>query len=519
MIESETQAMTMSPTSKPRPWQAPAFLLFVTWLAFALRVYHLSYQSLWRDEVDALRFATQPLTDLVTMFTRAAQNGPVYFLLLRPWLGLAGHTEFALRMPSVIFSTLAVPVTYALLARLAGRKPAALVALFMAVTPYQVWYGQEAKMYALVTLLVPLELWLVTRAVQATASRRPQSGWPYWLALYVLTSLSVYSHFVAGLAIPVQFLWIVLLPLRVEGFAVDGEAPRKRAGVLRRILWALVYLVALGLPYLPVVTWAVPLVLRFNYSTGFAFVSFGEMLTKLTQVFTRGPEAPGGLQMLPAILAVLAGSVLWGLARGRGGWRLITMLWVWLLLPPVLLYAISYSVPLFTERYLIWTMPAFMSLAALGCLVLTFSWRPLGLTVLGLILAFNMADTGMYQNTEIKSDFRAAVRYVEAQRRPDERLMFQIPYGQYTYEYYAGSLENFTEGPFTNAGASEAEVNQWMTDRTSGARAVWLISSEAWLWDQRKMTEAWLANHAIVTAHAEFPLITVTRYELNPGMQ
>jgi hypothetical protein len=65
-------------------------------------------------------------------------------------------------------------------------------------------------------------------------------------------------------------------------------------------------------------------------------------------------------------------------------------------------------------------------------MVLIHSWRPVGLAVLGLILAFNMTDTAMYQNTEIKSDFRAAVRYVEAQRRPDERLMFQIPYGQYT---------------------------------------------------------------------------------------
>jgi hypothetical protein len=58
-----------------------------------------------------------------------------------------------------------------------------------------------------------------------------------------------------------------------------------------------------------------------------------------------------------------------------------------------------------------------------------------------------------------------------------------------------------------------------MTDRTSGTPAVWLISSEAWLWDQRKMTEAWLANHGIITAHAEFPLVTVTRYELSPGAQ
>src|SRR5450756_2931374 len=70
-------------------------LLGLTGLAFALRVVQLDGQSLWRDEVDALRFATQPLPALLTMFRRPAENGPLFFLGLRPWLAVAGHSEFA----------------------------------------------------------------------------------------------------------------------------------------------------------------------------------------------------------------------------------------------------------------------------------------------------------------------------------------------------------------------------------------------------------------------------------------
>ncbi len=378
-------------------------------------------------------------------------------------------------------------------------------------------------MYALVTLLVPLELWLLTRAVQAQAGPAPRTSWPYWAGLYLLTSLTVYSHFVAGLAIAVQLVWFFLIPGQT---AVMSDPPPGRPqpswarSLPRRGLWALVYLVALALPYLPVARWALPMLARFDYGTGFAFTPLRDILTKLAQVFTRGPEALGGVQMLPMVLALVAGSILWGMARGRGGWRLIAMLWVWLLLPPLLLYAISFGIPLFTERYLIWTMPAFLALAALGCAVLVQAWRPLGLAVTGLVLALNLADTGMYQQTPIKADFRSAVRYVQswqAERGTADRLIFQIPYGQYTFAYYAGRLDDFGEGPYTNAGAGAAQVDQWMRAQTQGAPAAWLISSEAWLWDDRHLTEAWLAAHGKVTAHAEFPLVTVTRYQMNLG--
>ncbi len=113
-----------------------ALILAITWLAFALRIAVLTAQSLWRDEVDALRFATQPLPVLLEMFRRHGENGPLFFLTLRPWLQLAGRSEFALRFPATLAGTLAVPASYALLRRLTGRRgPAAVAALLSATAP------------------------------------------------------------------------------------------------------------------------------------------------------------------------------------------------------------------------------------------------------------------------------------------------------------------------------------------------------------------------------------------------
>ena len=89
-------------------------LLFVLMLAFALRISGLTAQSLWRDEVDALRFSQEPLETLVSNFSRQGWNGPLYYLFLRFWVSLAGQSEFALRYLSLCMGVIGVALTYRL---------------------------------------------------------------------------------------------------------------------------------------------------------------------------------------------------------------------------------------------------------------------------------------------------------------------------------------------------------------------------------------------------------------------
>ena len=62
-------------------------LLLVILLAFACGSPGLTAQSLWRDEVDALRFSTLRPRRLLRNFTRPGWNGPLYYVLLRGWAG------------------------------------------------------------------------------------------------------------------------------------------------------------------------------------------------------------------------------------------------------------------------------------------------------------------------------------------------------------------------------------------------------------------------------------------------
>ncbi len=491
---------------------APLVLALI-WLAFALRAGRLDFQSLWRDEVDALRFATGPLSDLLTAFRAPGQNGPLFFLALRPWLAIAGQSEYALRFPSVLTGTLAVPTIYVLAGRLVGRRAALAATVLAATAPYLVWYGQEAKMYAALTLVVPLSLWLTIEAAQ-------RGRWWRWLLLYLVTSLCFYMHLLAALIVPVQVLWLLLLPTTFR--------PARR--------WAAAgaYMAAMAVPYLPLAGWQLNM-LSLRVETGHPFVPLADILAVLAVAFSNGVlPVRTALSLAPAVLALLAGVALWP-AGARAGlierlaagtrWRGVALLAIWLLLPPLATYAISLRVPVFADRYLIWSMPAFLALAAAGVVALAAIWRPLGLVALGGLLLVNSGGLWAQGARPLKSDFRAAASFVLAHWQPGDLLIYQIPYIRYTFTYYSNGAGGsagmslpaaelpWMEGPYTNHGATEAAVADEMARGTAGWRAAWLVASEVPMWDARHLTRKWLSAHGMITEHADFTRVSVTRYE------
>ena len=130
----------------------------------------LDRQSLWRDEVDAIYFAVRELPATLSMFVQAAQNGPALFSWLAPLVLPHGHHRVCLALSVCGGRNRQRPLAVGRGRRAiagASSSPAAVAwlgALFMAVNPYQVWYGQEGKMYATITALALLATWLWWRA-------------------------------------------------------------------------------------------------------------------------------------------------------------------------------------------------------------------------------------------------------------------------------------------------------------------------------------------------------------------
>ena len=240
-------------------------------LAFVLRVYRLDYQSLWRDEVDAVIFATRDLGATLATFASVGENGPLYFLGLHFWIDLFGRSEFAIRFPSAICGVLAVLVTYHLGREVVGRKVGFIGACLMAVSPYHVWYGQEAKMYALISFLAPLSLLLLVRVLHGGPRR-------LWLAWAGLMAVFLYVHLFAVMVVLVAVAWTPLLMRR---------RPRLTPALV-------VALVLVTLAALPVGRWLLPAALT-PVETGYSRYGLGEMATILLYNFSMGLRPAAGL--------------------------------------------------------------------------------------------------------------------------------------------------------------------------------------------------------------------------------
>ena len=520
-------------------------------VAFAVRAASLDAQSMWRDEVDAVRFSTGPWAEILSSFARPGWNGPFYFLLLRGWIALAGPSEYATRFFSLAFGVLGVPLVYALGRRLFDRQVGLLAALLMAASPYLAWYGQEVKMYTLVAALALTAIYGLRRAVEG-------AGWGWWAVQVVATSLAFYAHILAALLVPVQ----VLLT-----FAWWPQARRQWAG-------ALASLACLTLPYLPLALWQAPLVLQAR-ETGFYAYALDEMVKILLNGWSTGILSWGW----PWGTVLISTLAVWGLVGSVGrvaDWANRLALLGWLATPLLAVWLISLRQPLFTDRYLIWTAPAFYLLVALGLaslcrldgygrqtrttvasgpgarrdLVRTLGGtlgRAGAVLLAGTILACDGANLWRQATVPIKSDFRAAASYVASYRASDELtisqatdekltfkcflplvrdryfdelIVFQIPYGRHTFDYYFPAEEYpWAEGLYTNHRApdgsylmGEQEAAYHMQEVTAGHDVIWLVATEVEMWDERKLVQAWLDANAQRADEAHFARVDVYRY-------
>jgi len=515
-------------------------LLGLVLTAFALRVSGLDRQSLWRDEVDAIYFAVRDLNETLSMFVQAAQNGPLYFLALRPWFALMGTWEFVLRFPSAAAGTVSILLLWHVGRRLLptpGSDFAPLTAAaLLTFNPYQVWYGQEGKMYATITCLALLASYLWLAGIEQGRSR-------YWIGYLITVSAAIYMHLLMVLLIPVHVVW----------FLLAWPAARKH--------WRgyALALAGLTLPYLPMVWWHWWLLTSPEKLSGFNFTPIDQIMQGLIFNQMRGFI----LAIEPIWLAPILFTGAAGLLLGAGQvstqsieqlpgqpalaveaetasspmlvpWRRIGILITWLVLPVILIYLISLRQPVFTERYVIWIGPAAMLAIALGLRVLLASGGRAGPLLASGLLVYTLvlwSYAGWQQKTlTIKYDLRGAVQYVQTQRDPNDLLILQIPHQEWSFRYYSDDfapnpfansdarLGRWVGGPYTNYGEADeqarASVDAQMRAAIAGSEAVWVMLSEVEMWDARRLMDEWLAQNGSLVEQMDFPGVGVRRYHL-----
>jgi len=174
----------------------------LTALAAVLRFSTLDVQSLWVDEGFTAQIVRQPLGQLLDYVRTTESTPPLYYAAAWVWAKVFGTGEAGLRSLSALCGTMLVALMYVLGRRLASRRVGLIGAALVAVSPFMVWYSQEARAYALLALLCTLAFAWFVRALEVPRAR-VLAGWG------VVSALAVATHYFAVFPLAAQGIWLL----------------------------------------------------------------------------------------------------------------------------------------------------------------------------------------------------------------------------------------------------------------------------------------------------------------------
>ena len=170
-------------------------------VGIALRV--ASRSDLWLDEALSVHIADLSLGD---MFDALRRDGhpPLYYLLLHGWIAVFGDGDEAVRALSGVLSIATLPVVWFAGRRYGGGVAGLAAVVLLATNPFAIRYATEARMYALVMLLVAIG-WLSVRVAVERSSPPALAGVGASAGLLLLTH---YWSFYLVAATGMVLLWV-----------------------------------------------------------------------------------------------------------------------------------------------------------------------------------------------------------------------------------------------------------------------------------------------------------------------
>jgi hypothetical protein len=171
-------------------------------LGAVLRFATLGTQSYWYDEAQAAHELHLSLGSMLSSMVDVETAPPLYFVLGWMWVHVFGAGEVALRSLSAVAGTALIGIAYLCGRELVSRRAGLLTAAFVAISPFMIWYSQEAREYMLVATFCGASLLWFVRASRIPSGRN--IAW--WTGFSVLALL---THYFAGFLIAPQALWLL----------------------------------------------------------------------------------------------------------------------------------------------------------------------------------------------------------------------------------------------------------------------------------------------------------------------
>lgn len=415
-------------------------------VAAGLRLFHITTKNLWFDEAWSWYESQRSVSSIIAE-SAADIHPPLYHLLLRFWTMAAGQSHLALRIPSLLANLVTLVLAFFIARKVMSERIALLTVFFLALSPHQVYYAQEARMYALVTAFSVAATFFYLRLIEEGRFR-----WSDQMGFVMCSTLAVYTH---------NFAWLVVGALALHFLATVMEWRRKQqqvGPVVRRWVYLHLGILLLFSPWIgpflfqagtrPRQGWRPPLTTAGVFLEDLLF--FGKMIVgyfifphhvrEALRALLEGPWSASRLASALRILslyplAIAIAVVL--LVRGMTAAVRIRIVPVVFGVPLAVVTGVLLILKLGTDlgRYLMLISPYFFMLLAAGAdRVRSPRRRILVIAIIGVTMI-----SGLVRHYQVKShdsDYRPIAMLIAADGKESERIIVDPVYMGRCLRYY-----------------------------------------------------------------------------------
>jgi uncharacterized membrane protein len=446
-------------------------------IALSLRFFRLAHQSLWVDEI--LSYKAFVSVSGVPYWKKFLYDvhGPLYSLVMHFWSAVS-KSDFWLRTPSAVAGTLAVYALFRWFVEIGRRDLAIPAALFMALSPFHIYYSQELRFYAFLSLFAVLALIAFERF---RADPTARSG----AFLGVAFACACLSHFSAIFLGAAFFVYLVCsgrlrgAHLRFGALAAAIALVMISPWIYREI-WFLRQIHVVDISTLPVEErlrgeltlsrWSYPYAL-FAFSSGY---SLGPGLRELHLVTTATGLFAKHAIAIGATGIVFGGLLVSGIVRSARRGHLGLFLAVILVTVASATVVTAFNIKVFNVRYLMCAFPLYIALVAYGLPSGKRARILAGAAVCALML---VSDGNYFFNPRYeRENVRDAVAVVMKSEEKGDLIIAPAVEQVFAHYYRGSNTIRFVDPSSLGEAGADAEITRGFASHTR----IWYLRSRNW---------------------------------------
>lgn len=312
------------------------FIPLIFLLNFFYKIIFITQNDIALDEPFTIYWAQADFSDLYQML-KGENNPPLYFILLYFWIRLFGIGPLSVRFLPFIFSCLTAVFVYIFGKEQFSKQTGITASLLFTFANYHIFQAHDSRVYSLFALLTVVSSYYFLKSIKNPDNRK------YQVIIAISNMLLVYAHFFAW--------WIIF----IQGLSAILIKPIRKT-YLKKYIYICVLVWIAYLPYISIL-WE-----RFSSSASQGTWVQPPVLADLYTMLWRFCNAP--FTTVFCLITLVVGYFILiktkALFDNTAVWFLTIAFW----LPYLFMFFISFRVPVYVDKYLVFaTIPLYLLLA------------------------------------------------------------------------------------------------------------------------------------------------------------